>query len=302
MSMSRSKSSILALAPIFIGMCAAFPALAATPIDQTRPLDPRGRVEIDNLKGRVEVRAWDRPEVKITGSLGAGVEKLSVEGDRGALHIEVKYPNRSNNTEPTVLVVQVPLQADLEISTVSANIDVHGVAPRELSLESVSGDIVANGAPRRAAVESVSGDVVLTFNSGDVEASAVSGDLTLNGRLNGEVSVETVSGNMRVDSRGERLRRLSASTVSGDAELKAALAPDGEISMESVSGDLTLIAPRDLSAKVSGESFSGDLNAPGAKIEREEFGPGSSFHTRYGAGKGEVRIETFSGDATLRLQ
>ena len=302
MSMSRSKSSILALAPIFIGMCAAFPALAATPIDQTRPRDPRGRVEIDNLKGRVEVRAWDRPEVKITGSLGAGVEKLSVEGDRGALHIEVKYPNRANNTEPTVLVVQVPLQADLEISTVSANIDVHGVAPRELSLESVSGDIVANGAPRRAAVESVSGDVVLTFNSGDVEASAVSGDLTLNGRLNGEVSVETVSGNMRVDSRGERLRRLSASTVSGDAELKAALAPDGEISMESVSGDLTLIAPRDLSAKVSGESFSGDLNAPGAKIEREEFGPGSSFHTRYGAGNGEVRIETFSGDATLRLQ
>ena len=287
---------------IALALLASLPALAASPIDQTRPLDPRGRVEIDNLKGRVEVRAWDRPEVKITGTLGTGVQKLVVEGDRGALHIEAKYPNRANNTEPTVLVVQVPLQADLEISTVSANIDVHGVAPRELSLESVSGDIVANGAPRRAAVESVSGDVVLTFNSGDVEASAVSGDLTLNGRLNGEVSVETVSGNMRVDSRGERLRRLSASTVSGDAELKAALAPDGEISMESVSGDLTLIAPRDLSAKVSGESFSGDLNAPGAKIEREEFGPGSSFHTRYGAGKGEVRIETFSGDATLRLQ
>ena len=302
MSMSRSKSSILALAPIFIGMCAAFPALAATPIDQTRPLDPRGRVEIDNLKGRVEVRAWDRPEVKITGSLGAGVEKLSVEGDRGALHIEVKYPNRANNTEPTVLVVQVPLQADLEISTVSANIDVHGVAPRELSLESVSGNIVVVGAPRRASVESVSGDAMLTINSGDVEASAVSGDLTLNGRLNGELSVETVSGNLRVDNRGERVRRLSASTVSGDMELKVALAPDGQISMESVSGDLTLVAPRDLSAQVSGESFSGDLRAPGAKIEREEFGPGSSFHTRYGAGKGEVRIETFSGDATLRLQ
>ena len=301
MSLSTStmllKASILALACV-----AAFPAVAATPIDQTRPLDPRGRVEIDNLKGRVEVRAWDRPEVKISGSLGAGVEKLSVDGDRSALRIEVKYPHRANNTEPTVLVVQLPLQAELEVSTVSANIDVHGVAPRELSLESVSGNIVVVGAPRRASVESVSGDVMLTINSGDVEASAVSGDLTLNGRLNGEVSVETVTGNMRVDSRGERLRRLSASTVSGDAELKAALAPDGEISMESVSGDLTLIAPRDLSAKVSGESFSGDLNAPGAKIEREEYGPGSSFHTRYGAGKGEVRIETFSGDATLRLQ
>ena len=301
MSMSTStlllKASILALAWV-----AAFPVAAATPIDQTRPLDPRGRVEIDNLKGRVEVRAWDRPEVKISGSLGAGVEKLSVDGDRSALRIEVKYPHRANNTEPTVLVVQLPLQAELEVSTVSANIDVHGVAPRELSLESVSGDIVVVGAPRRASVESVSGDVMLTINSGDVEASAVSGDLTLNGRLNGELSVETVSGNLRVDNRGERVRRLSASTVSGDMELKVALAPDGQISMESVSGDLTLVAPRDLSAQVSGESFSGDLRAPGAKIEREEYGPGSSFHTRYGAGKGEVRIETFSGDATLRLQ
>ena len=301
MSMSTStlllKASILALAWV-----AAFPVAAATPIDQTRPLDPRGRVEIDNLKGRVEVRAWDRPEVKISGSLGAGVAKLSVDGDRSALRIEVKYPHRANNTEPTVLVVQLPLQAELEVSTVSANIDVHGVAPRELSLESVSGDIVVVGAPRRASVESVSGDVMLTINSGDVEASAVSGDLTLNGRLNGELSVETVSGNLRVDNRGERVRRLSASTVSGDMELKVALAPDGQISMESVSGDLTLVAPRDLSAQVSGESFSGDLRAPGAKIEREEYGPGSSFHTRYGAGKGEVRIETFSGDATLRLQ
>lgn len=290
------KASILALACI-----ATLPAFPATPIDQSRPLDPRGRVEIDNLKGRVEVRAWDRPEVKITGSLGAGVEKFSVEGDARALRIQVKYPNRARNTEPTMLVVQVPLQAELEVSTVSADIDVHGVAPRELSLESVSGDISANGAPRRASVESVSGDVALTFNSGEVQASAVSGDLTLGGRLTGEVAVETVSGNMRVDSRGERLRRLSLETVSGDADLKVALLPDGEVSMESVSGDLTLTVPRDLSAQVTGESFSGDLSAPGARIEREEFGPGSSFRTRYGAGKGDVRIETFSGDATLRL-
>lgn len=297
MSNPLVKASILALACV-----AAFPALAATPIDQTRPLDPRGRVEIDNLKGRVEVRAWDRPEVKITGSLGAGVEKFSVEGDRDALRIEVKYPNRANNTESTVLIVQVPLQAELEVSTVSANIDVHGVAPRELSLESVSGDIVAVGAPRRAAVESVSGDLVLTLNSGEVNASAVSGDLTLNGRLGGEVAVETVSGNMRMDNRGERLRKLSASTVSGDMALKIALAADGEVGMESVSGDLTLTMPRDLSAEVSGESFSGDLDAPNVKIEREDFGPGSSFHARYGTGKGEVRMETFSGDASLRLQ
>ncbi len=289
--------------PVAIALaCAALaPAWAATPIDQVRPLDPRGRVEIDNLKGRVEVRAWDRQEVRVTGSLGDGVEKLVIDGDRDELRIEVKYPNRSRNTEPTMLVVQVPLQAELEIETVSADIDVHGVAPRELSLQSVSGDIVANGAPRRASVESVSGDVNLTFNSSEVEASTVSGDLVVAGRLTGEASVETVSGDLRFDSRGERLRKFSAGSVSGNIAARLALAEAGEIRMESVSGDLGLDLPKDLSAEVSGESFSGDLSAPGAKIQREDFGPGSSFHQRYGDGKGEIRLETFSGDARLRL-
>ncbi|MEO5629282.1 MAG: DUF4097 family beta strand repeat-containing protein [Thermomonas sp.] len=290
-------ASVLALA------CSiAMPAHAATPINQTRPLDPRGRVEIDNLKGRVEVRGWDRQEVRISGSLGEGVEKFVLEGDRKTLHIEVKYPSRSRKTEPTILILQVPLRADLEIDTVSADITVHGMASREITLESVSGDITANGAPGSAKVESVSGDINLTFNSGDVEVSSVSGDLTLRGRLNGEVSVETVAGDVHVDSKGEKLSSFRAGTVSGDIQVQTALADGGEVKMESVSGDLLLVVPKDLSAQVSGESFSGDLRAPGAKVDREEFGPGSSVHARYGAGKGEIRLESFSGDAELRMQ
>ena len=293
--------TLLIRSTLALSCLAALPALAGTPIDQTRPLDPRGRIEIENLKGRVEVRAWDRQEVKVTGTLGDGVEKFSMEGDRRNLRIEVKYPSRSGRTEPTVLIIQVPTLAGLEIETVSADIDVHGMASRELSLESVSGDIVANGAPRRAQVEAVSGDVRLVLNSSDVSVDTVSGELFLQGRLNGEVSLETVSGNLRMDTLGERLRSMSAGTVSGDMDLKMGLADGGKVRTESVSGDLLLRLPRDLSAEVSGESFSGELSAPGAKIEREEFGPGSSFQTRYGAGKGDVRIETFSGDATLRV-
>ena len=293
--------TVMIRSTLALACLAALPTLAGTPIDQTRPLDPRGRVEIENLKGRVEVRAWDRQEVKVTGTLGDGVEKFSLEGDRRSLRIEVKYPSRSGRTEPTVLIVQVPMLADLEIETVSADIDVHGIASRELSLESVSGDIVANGAPREARVESVSGDVRLVLNSADVSVDTVSGELSLQGRLNGEVSMESVSGNLRLDNLGERMRSLSAGTVSGDMDLKLALQDGGEIRTESVSGDLLLRLPRDVSCEVSGESFSGELSAPGAKIQREEFGPGSSFQTRYGAGKGDVRIETFSGDATLRL-
>jgi DUF4097 and DUF4098 domain-containing protein YvlB len=280
---------------------AALPATAATPINQTRPLDPRGRVEVDNVKGRVEVVAWNRPEVQLSGSLGDGVEKLSVEGDSKVLRIKVQYPARGRNAEPSRLLLQVPLQADLEVDTVSADISVSGVAPRELELQSVSGGITANGAPGRGKISTVSGDIQLAMNTARLRVETVSGKLVTQGRLNGEISLESVSGDMRLNTLGERVRKLSANTVSGDMVLELALAEDGEIRMESVSGDLRLRLPADLSAQVSGESFSGDLNAPGAKIRKEEFGPGSSFRVRYGAGKGDIRMQTFSGDARLTL-
>lgn len=280
---------------------AVLPATAATPINQTRPLDPRGRVEVDNVKGRVEVVAWNRPEVQLSGSLGNGVEKLSVEGDSKVLRIKVQYPARGRNAEPSRLVLQVPLLADLEVDTVSADISVSGVASRELELQSVSGGITANGAPGRGKISTVSGDIQLAMNTPRLRVETVSGKLITQGRLNGEIALESVSGDVRLNTLGERVRKLSANTVSGDMVLALALADDGEIRMESVSGDLRLQLPADLSAQVSGESFSGDLSAPGAKIRKEEFGPGSSFRVRYGAGKGDIRMQTFSGDARLTL-
>lgn len=283
-------------------------AFAATPIDQTRPLDPDGRIEIENLKGRIEVQAWDRAEVQIRGSLGKGVEKLEIEGDRRQLSVRVKYPNRGNlgflssdSSEPTELLLMVPQRANLAIESVAAEVDVTGVAPRELSIDSVSGDVIVVGAPAEADIDSVSGDLRLTINSSDVDIESVSGDVDLRGRLDGEVSVETVSGQLEVGVHESAVRRLGAASVSGDIRIATALASGGEISLESVSGDVDLRLPRNLSANVQGESFSGDITAPDAEIDRPRHGPGSSFRHRYGSGDGEISLETFSGDARLQL-
>lgn len=304
----HANSHFATLSPLLLSLLVALPgtALAATPINETRPLDPTGRIDVENLKGRIQVRAWDRAEVKITGSLGDGVEKLVVEGDRQHLEVRVEYPNSSgwggNKSGPTDLQLMVPVRAGLEIDSVAANVDVSGVAPSKLSIESVSGDVVLAAAPGEVDVESVSGNLRVTVNSANVQAESVSGSLVLRGRMNGEVRAETVSGNIDIAVNGERVSELSASTVSGDATIRTALAPKGEMRFESVSGGLVLVLPKDLSAQVRGESFSGTLKAPGAKIEKPEFGPGSSFHTRYGSGDGEINIETFSGNAELKLE
>lgn len=300
-----TRPTILVLA---LCACLASPVLmAATPIDQTRPLDARGKVEIDNLKGRIQVRAWNRNEVHISGTLGDGVEKLVVEGEGDHLLVRVQYPKqigawRGDRTGPTDLQLQVPLRADLDIQSVSADIDIDGVAPGELSIDTVSGKVVAAAAPDHVDINTVSGDLQATFNSSDVKVETVSGDALLNGRLKGQVHGETVSGRLSIDSAGQALRRLSTGTVSGDTTVKVALDDGGEIHAETVSGDIHLRLPKTLSARVSGESFSGDLRAPGVKVKKEEFGPGSSFEQSYGSGAGEVHLETFSGDATVELQ
>lgn len=308
---SRVLRRLPAIGLLAVALSVALPAFAATPINQSRPLDPLGSVEIDNVKGLIQVRVWDRPEVKIEGSLGEGVEKLEIDGDRQQLSIKVRYPNRGggigllaggDKSESSELRVTVPLRAALDIDAVSADVDVNGVASRELKIDSVSGDVVVAGAPREAEVESVSGDLRLTLNSSKVSAQTVSGDLDLRGRLSGEVSLETVSGRVDMSALQSRLSKISGNSVSGDLRVEAALADGGEISLETVSGDVRLSLPSNLSATVRGQSFSGDLRAPDVQVQRPKHGPGSSFEHRYGSGNGKIKIETFSGDATLQLE
>ena len=300
---SRPTTLVLALCA-----CLASPLLlAATPIDQTRPLDARGKVEIDNLKGRIQVRAWNRNEVRITGSLGEGVEKLVIEGQGDHLLVRAQYPKqigawRGDRTGPTDLQLQVPLRVDLDIESVSADIDVDGVAPGELSIDTVSGKVVVAAAPEHADITTVSGDLQATLNSGDVKVETVSGDARVSGRLKGQVHGETVSGRLSIDSNGENLRRLSTGTVSGDTSIAVGMVDGGEIKSQTVSGDIRLRLPRNVSARVNAQSFSGDLSAPGATVRKEEFGPGSSLDQRYGSGAGEIHLETFSGDAKVELK
>lgn len=291
---------------IVFSLLLALPATAATPIDEVRPLDARGRIGIENLKGRIQVRGWDREEVKITGSLGAGVERLVIEGDRQNLEVRVKYPNSSgwgrNKSEPTDLQLMVPLRADLEIDSVSADIDVSGVASGEISIDSVSGDIQVVGAPREIDVDSVSGGIRLTVNSSDVSADSVSGGIALRGRMNGNINADSVSGGIDVVVKDEQIRALKASTVSGNVSADTALAPNGEIQLESISGRLILTVPANISTQVRAESMSGTLEAPNVTVQRPRYGPGSSYSTRYGSGAGEIDMQTLSGDARLKFK
>jgi DUF4097 and DUF4098 domain-containing protein YvlB len=284
----------------------AVPALAATPINQTRPLNADGSVSISNVAGRITVRTWDQPQVKITGSLGNGVEKLLVEGDASNLTIEVKYPehngwgwgDRGNRIEDTILEVTLPRKASVDVTAVSAEVDVQGSFGRRLDIDSVSGDVVvAKSAPGEVDIEAVSGNVNAWLDTDDLSVSTVSGDANVHGAITGDVDLNSVSGDVQLAARA--LKRLKVNTVSGDADVNVALAEGARLEGESVSGNVTVRLPANTSARLSLESFSGDIDSPVGHVEEEEHGPGSSLEAKLGGGSALVDVETLSGDIDI---
>ena len=132
---------------------------------------------------------------------------------------------------------------------------------------------------------------------------SVSGDIDLRGKLNGEMY-----GRDRVRRHQLRQQRPAPAPhrhrhrVGRRQRSRRPCRTAVTSSAESVSGDIHLVC-RDRRRRGSrGETFSGDLNAPGAPDRASpKYGPGASFEHRYGSGNGEIRIETFSGDAELIL-
>src|SRR5205809_436860 len=129
-----------AATPLLFLSALAYPCWAATPIDETRPLNPDARIVVSNCAGVIQVQAWDKNSLSLTGRLGENVEKLEIEGDAAKLRIDVRLPRHSHNVEDTVLQLKVPAGVSLELEGVSADVAVQGTRG-PLRVNTVSGDV-----------------------------------------------------------------------------------------------------------------------------------------------------------------
>ena len=150
-----------------------------------------------------------------------------------------------------------------------------------VDLNSVSGEVEFSGSAKRVNAESVSGDVTLYGVEGEVRASTVSGDLTLE---------------------GDKLSRGQFETVSGDMVLSVAVADDGRLSCDAMSGDVQLRLPASQEAAFNAQSYSGSIRSDFGKVVSVSRGPGSMLDEQAGDNSARIRVETFSGDITIRSE
>jgi DUF4097 and DUF4098 domain-containing protein YvlB len=273
-------------------------------VDEHRPAEAAGQVEIQNVAGRVEVAGWDNPEVAVSGTLGGDVERLDITsaGSRTTVRVVLRDSHGASfgwhGSGEANLVVHVPARSSLTATLVSADVSVTGITGNQ-ELRTVSGNVTAS-VQHEVRINTVSGDVRLTAGpeSRRIEISTVSGDLTVSGGA-GELTVTTVSGEGTVTV--GTLSRAHVKTVSGDFSITADLATDGRLEAESVSGAFRITFAGAIPPAVFDlQSFSGDLSTCfGRKAAHETYGPGSRLSFQEGAGSARIRVDTKSGDVTL---
>lgn len=177
-----------------------------------------------------------------------------------------------------------------------------------LDVQTVSGDLRADGLRAAGSLATVSGDIALSDTSGEIQASTTSGDVQIAGAGAG-LRVETVSGDVRLDDAGGA---LLAHTISGDLELRdlreaqvdlettsGDVDASGDLAgrISTISGDVELRLPDDSDLKLIVTTISGDLSSDldlrDAQRERR------SLSGSLGAGEAALSISTTSGDVAV---
>lgn len=275
------------------------PALADEQVNKTIDASPDGYVEIYNTSGTIEISGWDRDKIEVKGTLGDSVEELIIERDGNEVLIRVEVPNRHWGDIDADLMIKVPEDSSIEVSGVSADIDVEDVLG-EQSLESVSGDIETVGVANDVEAASVSGDVEIkgVAKDGDFEAATVSGDVYITG-VSGKIDVESVSGDVEIA--GGRFEDAYFETVNGDVDYSAALVDGGDMSIESVNGTVDIDFTEKISARIDIETFNGSIrNCFGPKPERtSKYSPGLELRFEVGDGDSNIEIETLNGSVNI---
>jgi DUF4097 and DUF4098 domain-containing protein YvlB len=278
------------------------PALAAGPVDETRPAEPNARITFNAVTGHFDIIGTSDDQLTITGTLGEDVEEMTIEGTAGDWRIALKADKDtsrwSRSRSSSRLTIGVPRGAELNLRTVSGDlslldldgdwIELHSVSgrieldqvqPERLDIETVSGGLsLDRGGRLETRLKSVSGHIDADQLHGRVRASSVSGNLTLIVRDASEVDLDSVSGRIQASIEPLDQARINANTHSGGVRIRL---------------------PESAPVHLRATTFSGRIESDfGGQVQRGR-GPGERLEHR--TGSGQVRVEARSFSAGIQI-
>jgi DUF4097 and DUF4098 domain-containing protein YvlB len=305
---------------IFAGfLCLGYEVLAKEKIERSFEVSKNPYIQIEHINGSTRVIAWDKLEVKVTGTLGDKTERFIFEKDDNEVLITVKVKNNSNlgSYKGDDLEIFVPRQskvyysavnADVElvqlrggakVETVNGSIDVKKLAGR-IRLESVNGRITTESLEGDVKIETINGSISSRSSKGKEDSySSVNGNIEIISE-SGDINVETVNGD--VELKLGKVNQLNIDTVNGSINARLELEDDGEIDASSVGGAVHLYLQSDVSARFDVEGYAGGRisnNLSDDKTQNSKSGPNRWLKFSLNGGSAKVNVSTVSGEVKL---
>jgi hypothetical protein len=272
--------------------------------DQTlRVVYPDGRIVFrsDDWSGRTQLRVRDDGTFGGWGDGGDDSRRVTIASDGDGLDAHAD------------LRILVPrgrrVSVYLGVGPISAS-NVEG----DLRLDGSSGAVTTQGTSGTLVVDVGSGSVQVTRHTGNGSIDTGSGGVEVTGLRGDDLNVDTGSGSVNltdvvvgtllvdtgsgdVEGSGVQADVVSVDTGSGSVDFGLLRAPR-EVTVDTGSGDVTFAIPDGLNADVALETGSGAIEMDFAmevrRWERDEV------RGVIGTGGGSIRIETSSGDITIR--
>ena len=233
------------------------------------------------------------------------LSEIAIEvADRGGrVEVRTEYPRRRNWSGGVDFTLSVPRDASVALRSVSGTVKVTNING-ELRAETVSGDIIMMTAKKLRVAKTVSGDVEISESEADeLSLGSVSGDVIVN-RLKGNgFDAQSVSGDLRLTD--VEIDHASIRSVSGDIDYSGRLARNGRYQFQSHSGDIR-VTPADAKGfAIEASTFSGDVRSDYALTLQtspaNSFTPGRNRSVRgsFGDAGATLTLQSFSGDIVI---
>lgn len=282
--------------------------------EKTVSLAKDGEVILKNVSGDIEVKSWDKSEVKIDAlkvskastltEAKENVKKVEivVKKEGKTLRVETKYPENRGIWRKKSLNVSVnyrlwiPSKASVKINSVSGDVSLEEIGGTA-KVNVVSGDVGVKKADKGVDCETVSGDLEIQGVTGDAYLKSVSGDI-IGERIKGSIKAEVVSGEIELREVSEA-KVVEGKTISGSVIYQGKINRDGRYDLNSHSGDINMTLPSDSSFELEAKTFSGKIESDfdikiSGKISKRKI------HGVVNEGGAVVKLSTFSGDISLR--
>ncbi|MFZ5623888.1 MAG: DUF4097 family beta strand repeat-containing protein, partial [Gemmatimonadota bacterium] len=227
---------------IFAAVLGATLASAATaqqaPLRADAAVVAEPTVRIQHPGGAVRVTGWDRDSIAAVLIGSAPDMAVRTVGDRESRRLIA-------SGDGVALEVRVPSGTRLWVKGEAGDIEVSGVSG-PLELATAHGRIRVDGAPRQVSAETMDGNIEIAATSPLTRVRTANGTIVLRS-VTGDVSATSVTG--PINAGGNPVTRGRFETVSGDISFKGRPARDGVLEFVSHSGAIELRLPPDVSAE-----------------------------------------------------